>query len=127
MRRVQRAQPWSAGARKTSPWPSSPCTKATGPAIWHGQRLVDTSRNRDVAATTDLQQFQGVGCGNGDIGIAEDRRQPDDIELGGLERVEDRHGIVDARVGVDQYLPREGSTHRESRTWRTPATRLVIF
>ena len=60
------------------------------------------------------------------VGVAEDRRQPDDIELGGFEGVEDCHGIVDAGIGVDQDL-REGSIHRESRTWRTPATRLVIF
>ena len=50
------------------------------------------------------------------VSVAEDRRQPDDIELGGFEGVEDRHGIVDTRIGVDQYLSPWGSTHRESRT-----------
>ena len=63
------------------------------------------------------------------VGVAEHRGQPDDVELRRFERVEDRHGIVDARVGVDQDLARRcsGALTGVSRTCRTPATRLVIF
>ena len=52
------------------------------PTERHGQWLIDASRHRDVGAARDLQQLQGVGRGDVDLGIAEDRREPDDVELG---------------------------------------------
>ena len=73
-------------------------------AVRHCQRAIDTLGDRNIGAVGDLQQLERVGGAHRGVGVAEHRCDSDDVEFRRGERVEDGHGVVDARVRVDQDL-----------------------
>jgi hypothetical protein len=73
------------------------------------QRLVRAVGHGNVVAPGEGQQAQRVLRRQVGVDVAKGRGQPDDLQLRRGQGKEDRHGVVDARVGVDDDLLRHSS------------------
>jgi hypothetical protein len=58
--------------------------------------------DRDVAEAEELPERQRVGRGQGEIDVAADGGDGDEVEAGGTGGEGERHGVVDARVAIDE-------------------------
>jgi hypothetical protein len=65
------------------------------------QRSRGPGPDRHVPAVAQRQQPPGVGGGRGHRHVAEHRADGQQVDLRRRQRQHDRHGVVDARVGVD--------------------------
>jgi hypothetical protein len=72
------------------------------------ERLVRTSGHRDILDPKELEEFQGVHAPYVEAHITRDSGQALDPELRGAEGEEDRQGIVDSGIGIDQNMLQNG-------------------
>ena len=72
------------------------------------QGMLGAARNRNIAASRqrdDLQRvLQALRC----FDVTGHHRQSFHLELGRIERQQDRHRVVDARIGINNHAPRRG-------------------
>ena len=78
------------------------------------QRMLGAAGNRNVGAG-QLDQGQGIRGAVFESHVAEDRRDAHHLDRRGLQREEDRHRIVDPRVGIDDHLGRFRGLGRDTR------------
>jgi hypothetical protein len=72
-------------------------------AIFAHQRRVRAARDRNLIAPCQFEQTQRVARGDFDIMISKYGGQREDIQFRRLEREQDRHEIVNAGIGVNNY------------------------
>ena len=94
-----------AGSSSVSPIPLSPWTsvaRTTEPS----SAPAAPSADRDVVPAVGVEQAQGVLGAVGDVRVAADRGDGQQVELGPGDREADRQRVVEPRVAVDDQRQR---------------------
>ena len=70
------------------------------------ERALDAFRDGNIRPTQKFQQAQGVVRGDRGVGVAKGRGESLEFYRWPADGVENRHGVVDARVDIDDHSAR---------------------